>query len=124
GGTFCNVCSHEAVPPVTPKPRRGEGGRFRSLDDLVARTGLRRDEVVTLADIGALNSFGYDRRSALWQAERAVRPSGEMFEETGEAGWESACGHAPHASDSEAWEASARGGGAPRERMGVGPHAP
>ena len=56
--------------------------RFASLDDLVARTGLRRDEVVTLADIGALNSFGYDRRSALWQAERAVRPSGELFDET------------------------------------------
>ena len=35
--------------------------------------------MVTLADIGALNSFGYDRRSALWQAERAVRPSGELF---------------------------------------------
>jgi error-prone DNA polymerase len=46
---------------------------------LIARTGLRRDEVVTLADIGALNSFGYDRRSALWQAERAVRPGGELF---------------------------------------------
>ena len=30
----------------------------------------------TLADIGALNAFGYDRRSALWQAERAVRPVG------------------------------------------------
>src|SRR5262249_41356331 len=26
-----------------------------------------------------LNAFGYDRRSALWQAERAVRPAGEMF---------------------------------------------
>ena len=50
-----------------------------SLDDLVARTGLRRDELVTLADIGALNAFGYDRRSALWQAERAVRPAGELF---------------------------------------------
>jgi error-prone DNA polymerase len=53
--------------------------RYRSLDELIARTGLRRDEVVTLADIGALNSFGYDRRSALWQAERAVRPAGELF---------------------------------------------
>lgn len=71
-GWFCNVCSHEWRTPV---------GRFASLDDLVARTGLRRDEVVTLADIGALNAFGYDRRSALWQAERAVRPSGEIFEE-------------------------------------------
>ena len=53
--------------------------RFASLDDLVARTGLRRDELVTLADIGALNAFGYDRRSALWQVERAVRPAGELF---------------------------------------------
>jgi error-prone DNA polymerase len=53
--------------------------RYRSLDELIAHTGLRRDEVVTLADIGALNSFGYDRRSALWQAERAVRPAGELF---------------------------------------------
>ena len=73
---FCSTCSHDWAPP---KPGRSEGGRFVSLDDLVARTGLRRDEVVTLADIGALNSFGYDRRSALWQAERAVRPSGELF---------------------------------------------
>ena len=63
-----------AVPrPQSPAPR------FVSLDDLVTRTALRRDEVVTLADIGALNAFGYDRRSALWQAERAVRPAGELF---------------------------------------------
>ncbi len=105
-GWFCNVCSHEwgnrsgVSPLVTPEPRSGEGGpvtpqrsedrRFKSLDELVARAGLRRDEVVTLADVGALNSFGYDRRSALWQAERAVRPSGELFEEAeqaGGAGW-------------------------------------
>ena len=72
GRSFCNVCSHEW-------PARMEPVRFASLDDLVARTGLRRDEVVTLADLGALNSFGYDRRSALWQAERAVRPSGGLF---------------------------------------------
>jgi DNA polymerase III alpha subunit len=37
--------------------------------------------VVTLADLGALNAFGYDRRSALWQVERAIRPSGELFAE-------------------------------------------
>ena len=70
---FCNVCSY--VGPAGKPPAH----RFTSLDDLVARTGLRRDEIVTLADIGALNSFGYDRRSALWQAERAVRPGGELF---------------------------------------------
>jgi error-prone DNA polymerase len=69
---FCNNCSHDWNHPEKSR-------RFSSLDELIARTGLRRDEVVTLADIGALNSFGYDRRSALWQAERAVRPSGELF---------------------------------------------
>jgi error-prone DNA polymerase len=74
-GWFCNNCSHDWAPAH----REREACRFRSLDDLIARTGLRRDEVVTLADIGALNSFGYDRRSALWQAERAVRPSGDLF---------------------------------------------
>ena len=61
--------------PASEAARR----RFVSLDNLVVRTGLRRDEVVTLADVGALNAFGYDRRSALWQAERAARPSGELF---------------------------------------------
>jgi error-prone DNA polymerase len=72
---FCNVCSHEWT--VSPTLRR-----FRSIDELVRVAGLRRDEVTVLAEIGALNSFGMDRRSALWQAERAVRPSGELFEDT------------------------------------------
>ena len=75
---FCSICSHDWAA--------ASARRFVSLDDLVARTGLRRDEVVTLADIGALNAFGYDRRSALWQAERAVRPSGELFDEA-DTGW-------------------------------------
>jgi error-prone DNA polymerase len=72
---FCNNCSHDWVPGI----RRSR--RFASLDEMAARTGLRRDEIVTLADIGALNSFGYDRRGALWQVERVVRPSGELFDE-------------------------------------------
>jgi error-prone DNA polymerase len=71
---FCNICSHEwsvALEPV---------GRFTSIEQMVQRTGLRRDELTTLADIGALNAFTNERRSALWQVERAVRPAGEMFE--------------------------------------------
>ena len=91
---FCNNFSHDWQPGIH-RPIR-----YDSLESLIARTGLRRDEVVTLADIGALNSFGYDRRSALWQAERAVRPSGELFASAG--------GHAPYASGSEAWEANQR----------------
>jgi error-prone DNA polymerase len=71
---FCNTCSHDWNETGSP-------ARFHSVDHLIALTGLRRDEVVTLANIGALNAFGYDRRSALWQAERAVRPSGDLLEE-------------------------------------------
>jgi error-prone DNA polymerase len=71
---FCNNCSHDWSAADGRPP-----ARFSSLDDLVARSGLRRDELVTLADIGALNSFGFDRRSALWQAERAVRPAGDLL---------------------------------------------
>jgi error-prone DNA polymerase len=91
GRSFCNVCSHDwrpGSPQIDHQPTAPPPQRFASLDDLVARSGLRRDEVVTLSDIGALNSFGYDRRSALWQAERAVRPAGELFDadaETAEA---------------------------------------
>jgi error-prone DNA polymerase len=50
--------------------------------------------VATLAQIGALNAFGFDRRTALWQIEQAVRPAGRLFEEDA-----SSIGH--RASDSE-----------------------
>jgi error-prone DNA polymerase len=74
------------------RPRRGPQAlesvprRFASIEDLIARAGLRRDELATLAEIGALNAFGHDRRSALWQIERAVRSSGELFKEDETAG--------------------------------------
>jgi error-prone DNA polymerase len=55
--------------------------RFRSIEDVIARTGVNREELATLAEIGALNAFGHHRREALWQIERAVRPAGELFEE-------------------------------------------
>ena len=78
---FCSICAADWVPVGRSGEERAPiGPRFMSVEDLFARTGLRRDELTTLAEIGALNSFGYDRRSALWQAERAVRPSGELFE--------------------------------------------
>ncbi len=98
---FCNVCSHLwSLPPIsrsiasgpqTPDlepdsgPRTSNPGsrtpaRFSSLDDLIRRTGIRRDEIATLAEIGALNSFGFDRRTALWQIEQAIRPAGELLD--------------------------------------------
>jgi error-prone DNA polymerase len=57
------------------------------VDDLVTRAGIRREELQTLADIGAFASFGYERREALWQVEKAVRPAGELFE-AAESGYE------------------------------------
>jgi error-prone DNA polymerase len=88
-GIFCNICAHEwtrhalpGVPPGTSTPAPAEGApRYASLEDLVARTRIRRDELATLAEIGALNAFGHDRRSALWQIERAIRPAGALFAE-------------------------------------------
>jgi error-prone DNA polymerase len=70
---FCNICSHEWSVVLDPV------GRFTSIEQMVQRTSLRRDELTTLADIGALNAFTHERRSALWQVERAVRPAGELF---------------------------------------------
>jgi error-prone DNA polymerase len=79
---FCNNCAHDW---------KVRAARFASLDDLVARTRINRQEIATLAEIGALNAFGYNRREAQWQVERAVRPAGELFAgsespATGEAG--------------------------------------
>ena len=73
-GCFCNVCSHHWTEEASsPK-------RFATIDDLARCINLRRDEIRVLAEVGALNSFGLDRRSALWQAERVIRPAGELFD--------------------------------------------
>jgi error-prone DNA polymerase len=75
---FCNVCSHSwSISKIAPP-------RYRSIDDLVRCVGMRRDEIAMLAEIGALNSLGHDRRSAMWQVERAIRPAGELFDATPE----------------------------------------
>jgi error-prone DNA polymerase len=54
--------------------------RFASIEALVRLAGLRREDVRTLAEIGALASFGADRRTALWQAEQG---DGLRFVENG-----------------------------------------
>ena len=57
---------------------------FFSLDDFITRTEIRHDELLTLAEIGALNAFGYDRRTAMWKVEKAVKKDGLLFRETKE----------------------------------------
>ena len=66
-------------------PCRGglQAMRFVSMDDLVQRVGLRQDEMRVLAEVGALSSFGGDRRTALWQAEVAGRPAGALLDGDG-----------------------------------------
>ena len=56
---------------------------FASIDDLVGRVKLRKPELDTLAELGALNSLGkgLHRRQALWQIEKAWRPTGPLFEQ-------------------------------------------
>jgi hypothetical protein len=44
---------------------------------------LSKNELKTLADLGALNPIGQQvrhRRDALWQSELALRPVGELLE--------------------------------------------
>jgi error-prone DNA polymerase len=90
GSFFCNTCSHDwstnftnLTNPTSPTNQLTlpieAPARFKSVDDLVTRTGIRREELQTLADIGAFASFGYERREALWQVEKVARPSGELF---------------------------------------------
>jgi error-prone DNA polymerase len=46
---------------------------FRDLEDLKRRTSLNKEELRTLAGIGALNSLASHRRDALWEVEREIR---------------------------------------------------
>jgi error-prone DNA polymerase len=59
---------------------------FASVDDLKFRVpAIQKYELVTLAEIGALNSIsGTHRRDALWQVERAARHPGSLFEPSAE----------------------------------------
>jgi len=72
-----------------------ELARFTSIEDLIARTSVRKDELAALAEIGALNAFGHDRRSALWQIEQAVRPEGDLFKGRGDSKLKSRVGRSP-----------------------------
>jgi error-prone DNA polymerase len=71
---FCNNCAHEWKPGPA---------RFRSVEALVTCSGINREELSVLAEIGALSAFGYTRREALWQVEKVIRPAGELYQDSG-----------------------------------------
>jgi error-prone DNA polymerase len=57
-------------------------GPFASVDDLARRVAMSQEELLDLAEVGALESLGHHRRSALWEAARALRPRGALYEAT------------------------------------------
>jgi error-prone DNA polymerase len=52
---------------------------FKSLDDFVRRTGLDEGALGKLAEAGAYESFGAERRNALWDIGRLVRTRNESL---------------------------------------------
>ena len=48
-------------------------GSFRNVKDAVRRTGLNERALSRLAQAGAFESLGIDRRKAIWQAKGEVR---------------------------------------------------
>jgi error-prone DNA polymerase len=53
---------------------------FVSADDLAHQAQVRNDQLTKLAYAGALASLGLTRRAALWQASKAAKAAGELFE--------------------------------------------
>ena len=53
---------------------------FASVAELVRRCTLRADEIDVLAGIGALGSFGLERREANWQVARMARGDGPLWD--------------------------------------------
>ena len=58
--------------------RAREERPFASIHDLARRAGLERDELTTLAAVGALAPLGATRRASLWEA--ALLDPGRLFE--------------------------------------------
>ncbi|MFZ0646068.1 MAG: error-prone DNA polymerase [Candidatus Acidiferrales bacterium] len=85
---------------------------FASIADLKLRVpGLRKTELATLAEIGALNFIGgargAHRRDALWQIERVARNAGPLLERCDEAEDEAIA-----IAENEATDSAARAGAA------------
>jgi error-prone DNA polymerase len=55
-----------------------EAAAFRSLDDFKRRVELSKEELRTIAELGALNCFAEHRRSAMWKVEE--QPPESLFD--------------------------------------------
>jgi len=52
--------------------RQREDRQFESLDDFKRRVSLSKDELRTLAELGALNCFAEHRRAAMWRVQETT----------------------------------------------------
>ena len=52
--------------------RQRKERQFDSLDDFKRRVPLSKDELRTLAELGALNCFAEHRRAAMWEVEETL----------------------------------------------------
>jgi error-prone DNA polymerase len=52
---------------------------FDSVADLVRRSEVNREELARLGEVGALRGLRLERRQALWEGERAIRPTGPLY---------------------------------------------
>src|SRR3974390_153586 len=69
--------------PVEDLIRVRDERTFDGITDLARRVPeLQKAELVSLSEVGALNSLGKSvhRRTALWQVERAARPAGPLLD--------------------------------------------
>src|SRR5207247_11384788 len=53
--------------------RQRQDRQFDSLEDFKRRVSLSKDELRTLAELGALNCFAEHRRAAMWRVEETLR---------------------------------------------------
>jgi error-prone DNA polymerase len=53
---------------------------FENLNDFKRRARLHKDELRTLAEVGAFNCFADHRRAALWEVEKSILPNDDLFE--------------------------------------------
>ncbi len=58
---------------------RERGAQFLALADFMERTGLLQDELESLADAGALDTFNPDRRTMKWEVGLRYHPVGKQI---------------------------------------------
>ncbi len=79
--------------------RQRQDRQFESLEDFKRRVPLSKDELRTLAELGALNCFAEHRRAAMWKVEETLHD--DLLDRTtpGSAGCQPAvCGSLPQTS--------------------------